>query len=203
MYICLFGVSFQGLLGYCGGVYLDQVKDLICSSDKKNIVEIYIPAGRWHWAPGAHTDPSTFVALYFPFVSMYSFFIAALILIKWIFATMVLFWPDTLRHGVGGPKEKLNPSKMGEAIFLRCWVQVEKKHNFDNLTFFSSGSSMGPLHHPERRLSAENSMIQVWRKLLRASTGPLKHRHLKQFLFSQFLRLCVNTQHAKSLFPAT
>ena len=112
------------------GVYIWTKSKTWYVHPTRNIVEIYIPAGRWHWAPGAHTDPSTFVALYFPFVSMYSFFIAALILIKWIFATMnatmILFWPDTLRHGVGGPKEKLNPSKMGKAIFLRCWVQVEK-----------------------------------------------------------------------------
>ena len=57
-------------------------------------------------------------------------------------------------------KEKFNPSKMEGAIFAVLSASG-KKHNLDNLSFSSSGSSMGPLHHPERRLSAENSMIQV------------------------------------------
>ena len=40
-------------------------------------------------------------------------------------ATLVLFWPDTLRHGMGGPTGEIEPKKNGRSHFLPCWVQLE------------------------------------------------------------------------------
>ena len=125
MYICisLLGVSLQGLLGYAVGVYI-WTKSKMWLMTKIKSVEIYIPAGRWHWAPGAHTDPSTFVALNFSCLNVNIHYIHCCLdsqkrnLCNNESAQLwYCFWPCTLRHRVGGPKEKLNPNNMGGANF--------------------------------------------------------------------------------------
>ena len=96
-------------------------------------VEIYIPAGWWHWAPGAHTDPSTFVALNFflsqckqSLYSLLPWFSKNKSLQQWM-QLWYCFWPYTLRHRVSGPKEKLNPNNMGGAIF--CGAEWKWRKN--------------------------------------------------------------------------